>query len=481
MHAHRPGRLFGCLLVVALALGLGGCAGNNARLDTFDKGRGYGANDTFPVPDEIRDNVEFWRHVYGVWSRADVAIHDDRYMDIIYEVVRLPEPIQAGYTPAQKALIASRKAHHQGRVQALQQRVRDGRPLDAEDRALLDSFKQAGGVGALAGADERVRSQRGLRERFKRGVEISGRYDAEFREIMSRYGVPEDLAYLPHVESSFQTNARSSVGAGGVWQFMPATGRIYMTVNGTVDERFDPILAADGAARYLSEAHDRLGSWPLAVTSYNHGQGGMAKAKAIHGDDIGAIVERYQGPYFGFASRNFYSEFIAAREVASNAERYFPEGLAYEEPWTHDRLVLRHPMPAHHVASHYGVAGHQLADLNLHWQHRARAGVAQLPAGSTVWLPAGSLKRVASHPSPAAPAVAKAAPAPRKLAIAKSQPAVARSTSSSVRYHVVKPKETLYRVAVQNGLTVSELRKLNAMGPQDTVIRPGQKLKVPTS
>jgi membrane-bound lytic murein transglycosylase D len=416
--------------------------------------------------------------------------------------------------------VRARREAYSAQLRQLEDHIRTGQPLTAGDKALLAKFEQAGsGRGAVYGAADRVRSQRGLRERFHRGIEISGRYDPAFREIMRSHGVPEDLAYLPHVESSFQTNARSSVGAAGVWQFMPATGRMYMNVNDSVDDRFDPILAADGAARYLSQAHRRLGSWPLAITSYNHGQGGMANAKAQFGDDFGGIVKNYRGPYFGFSSRNFYAGFIAAREVTRNADRYFPEGVRREEPWPHDRLVLQHSMPVEHIAGHYGVAPYRLADLNMHWREPARDGRAHLPAGSTVWLPAGTKNRVASHPPPVPAAMVartgpKASPVTRQAVAKDERPAskptsakaattqvakvsakdagktsakqaataanaqAAKKTTPAARYHVVKPQETLYRVAVQNGLTVSELRKLNKMRPDDNNIRPGQKLKV---
>jgi membrane-bound lytic murein transglycosylase D len=502
-------RLVWALPVSVSVLLMAGCASHDLESKLGDTGqqtsRDYGDSHLFPVPAGIQDNVDFWRHVYGVWSRGEIAIHDDEHLGVIYEVARIPGPIQATYSESQKAWLKNRLDYHRSRLASLEQRVRENQTLTADDKALLEKFKRVGGVAALYGASERLRVQRGIREKFRRGVEISGRYDQIFREIMRRHGVPEDLAFLPHVESSFQTNARSSVGAGGVWQFMPATGRQYMNVNAQVDERFDPILAADGAARYLSAAYRRLGSWPLAITSYNHGKGGMASAKTQYGDDIGRIVKQYKGPAFGFASRNFYAEFVAAREVASHANRYFPEGVRYEEPWRHDRIALRDSMPADHLARHYGTSKQQLVELNLHWRDSVAKGSGHLPAGTTVWLPAGTTRRIASQPpaltrpvavaraepatSPAsAPAstraaVAKAAPTTKPVAASKSPVMAGAKTKAQpskpkTRYHVVQPQETLYRVAVQNGISVEELRKLNKMRPDDNKIRPGQKLIV---
>lgn len=515
------------LALLTGVLALVGCSssGGGGYVDGSipDRGHHYSSSAQFPIPPEIKPNVDFWRQVYGVWSRGQVAIHDDEHMDVIYEVVKLPAPIQAGFTPLQKNLVDSRVAYHRAKMRGVEERLLTNQPLSRDDKELLAKFEKSGGKGAIYGAEDRIRTQRGLRERFRRGVEISGRYDKAFREIMRANGVPEDLAYLPHVESSFQTNARSGVGAAGVWQFMPATGRVYgMDVNGSIDERLDPIVCANAAARYLSQGHAKLGSWPLAITSYNHGMGGMAKAKAAHGNDIGKIVENYQGRAFGFASRNFYAEFLAAREVASNASRYFPEGVHYEQPWPYDRLVLHSSMPAYHVARHYGVSTTTLASLNMAWKDPIVDGRTNLPGGHVVWLPAGATRRVASHPPPysasdsvmiARSSSPKPSPRPepvlaskaktstkpafsgktqkvamttnRKGKVTKSDPAglkpakgKSKATATPARYHVVKPQETLYRVATLNGLSVAELRKLNKMGPNDNHIQPGQKLKV---
>ncbi|ESQ09325.1 MAG: transglycosylase SLT domain-containing protein [Thiohalocapsa sp. PB-PSB1] len=488
----QPPLLFSRLVAPTLAilglLLLVGCAGGGGKKADLSEQPTWASSSTFPVPPELRDNVDFWRHVYGIWGRGQVAFHDNKHLGVIYEVAELPGPVGNGaYSKRQRAWVNMRTDDYAARLKVLERNLAEGRPLSSDQKQLLAKFDRAGGRAALIGAEQRVRGQRGLRERFRAGIEISGRYDAVFRDIMRRNGVPEDLAYLPHVESSFQTHARSKVGAGGVWQFMPATARQYMTLNSAVDERFDPILAADGAARYLSQAYRKLGSWPLAITSYNHGQGGMAKAKAIYGDDIGRIATRYNGRAFGFASRNFYSEFVAAREVASNPERYFPEGVQYEQPWNHDRLVLRYPLPASHIARHYGTSTARLSGLNLHWNQHVRAGDKSLPAGSTVWLPGGSLQRVASQPPPMPKPVVIAKTEPKAhLTLAKSEKPAAEDRSaakpkpkaSATRYHVVQPEETLYRVALSNGISVTELRRLNKMRPGDSTIRPGQRLKV---
>ena len=382
------------LFVLAL---LAGCSSTpEQRAVTTTEYERVPSSEAFPVPPEIQGNVDFWRNVYAKWGRGQVAIHDDEYLDVVYEVVNLSGTNPDGYTSDQQALIRGRVASWQGRLRTMQDKAARGESLNSDEAALRDRLVASGGTRAIHGADERVRPQRGLRERFRRGVEVSGRYEGRFREAFRSAGLPEDLVFLPHVESSYQLSARSTAGATGVWQFMPATGRSYMHVGSAVDERLDPVVSAKAAARYLGEAHSRLGTWPLAITSYNHGVGGMARAKAEQGTDFGRIVRHYQGPAFKFASRNYYAEFLAAREIASHPDKYYP-GIVLQPPMTEERVVLQTSTPASQVAGRYGVSLDRLATVNLAWLASARSGQAVLPAGHTVWLPAGSTQRVAGR------------------------------------------------------------------------------------
>jgi membrane-bound lytic murein transglycosylase D len=273
-------------------------------------------------------------------------VHDDRYLNVVYEIVNLPGGITPSYTPMQQDLIRERRGYWQYRLQELGRKVARGLSLDPDDQALIQYIAtNSGSTSAVYGAGERVRIQRGQRERFKRGLEISGRYDAVFRDIFRQAGLPEDLAYLPHVESSFQANAHSSAGAVGIWQFTRSAARVFMNVDGAVDERLNPVASARGAARYLRYAYDRLGSWPLALTAYNHGIAGMQRARDAFGTDFMRIVYYYNSPQFGFASRNFYAEFLAARDVARQPERFFPEGVRYERPLNRYGGFLGQNMP----------------------------------------------------------------------------------------------------------------------------------------
>jgi membrane-bound lytic murein transglycosylase D len=182
-----------------------------------------------------------------------------------------------------------------------------------------------------------------------------------------------------------------------MWQFMPGTARHFGMLNAAVDERRDPVASAQGAARYLGNAHDQLGSWPLALTSYNHGVGGMKRAQEAFGNDFVAITRNYSGASFGFASRNFYAEFLAAREIARNPQRFFREGIRYEPPLDLDRVRLRQTVNTMTLANYYDVSPWELTNLNKAWNPAAQNSQIPLPAGTLVWLPAGTVARLAQR------------------------------------------------------------------------------------
>ena len=242
----------------------------------------------FPVPRGLESSVEFWTQIFTRYSVADVVLFDPVDPSMIYRIVRAPE-------------------NDQGRATVERERARV-----VADYDLIDD-------------ETRIRSQRGAKEHFAEGLRISGRYIAQMQKIFLAEGVPVELAYLPLVESSFNIRARSGVGALGMWQFMPETGKKFMRVDAAVDERRDPMASTGAAARLLKQNYRILGNWPLAVTAYNHGTEGIFRGiKAVESDNLVDLIQGYQSPTFGFASKNFYAEFLAVVAIATNRDSYFP-------------------------------------------------------------------------------------------------------------------------------------------------------------
>jgi membrane-bound lytic murein transglycosylase D len=382
-------------LVALLALLLGS-AGPAAAAD---------GGDVFPCASALREGVDFWKNVWTRWTRAQVVLHDTDHPSIVYDVLDLPPPVSEIYTDGQREFVKARREALEQRLAAIEAKVAGAETLTDDEKALALKITEVAGGGAIFGASQRVRSQRGLRERFRRGLEISARYHDAFVAVFREAGLPDGLADLPHVESSYQVTARSSAGAVGVWQFTRGAARKFMRLTPGLDERLDPVAAARGAARYLKAAYDELGSWPLAITSYNHGIEGMKAARDRFGLDFERILNEYDGRTFGFASKNFYKEFLAAREVVNDQAAYFPEGLNPESPLAHERVTIERPMSPALVASRYAVPLNTLVDLNPAWTARALRGSSPLPAGTEVWLPKGTLGHVASvGKKPRAPA-----------------------------------------------------------------------------
>lgn len=428
-------------------------AGAMVEPDTYHSHAAHDA--VFPLQPALEPAVEFWVKVFAEWRRDQLALHDAEHLGVVYRILQIPGPVAEGLTTAQRDWVRAQNERLAADLRRLAADHAAKRPLDAHQQKLAEAIRRGG--GKIADAADRVRSQRGTRERFLRGLEISGQYERGFRAIFRAQGLPEDLAYLPHVESSFQIGARSSVGAAGVWQFMPATARSFMTVNQTVDERLNPFTAAQAAARYLAGAHRDLGSWPLAVTSYNHGIGSMRRAQARFGNDFARIVREYDAPSFGFASRNFYPEFLAVRRIAQAPQKYFPEGVRYHAPLKLSPVVLKQPLHAQDISRQAGMPLATLAELNPGWSQRALKGAAKLPAGISIWLPADK-------------AVAGFSGGSRRTQVAQV---------SAAGTHRVAAGESLWSIARRHGTSVANLSAHNGLDPGRAHLRVGQVLALP--
>jgi membrane-bound lytic murein transglycosylase D len=275
--------------------------------------------DHFAHPAALEPDIRFWIRVYTEVTTDQGLLHDDWNLSLVYEVLRF-DPVSS---PSQRERrVAEAKVHYA----ALLRRFAAGATADLtpHEKRILDAFGDKPRPQDFLDAIDRLRFQLGQADRFHEGLIRSAAWETHIASVLKRHGVPEEIAALPHVESSFNPEAYSKVGAAGLWQFMPSTAKRFMRVDGIVDERLDPYSATEAAANLMLYNYRLLGSWPLTVTAYNHGPGGLRRAQDELGtSDIAVIVKRYQGATFGFASRNFYVAFLAALEVDRHAEKYF--------------------------------------------------------------------------------------------------------------------------------------------------------------
>lgn len=423
------------------------------------------ADGPFPRPASLQENVDFWKHVFATYSRHQIVIHDAERPGRLYSILDFRREAAVLSENELWRLEQSAEAAELRRIRGILERLHqrpDGSQLTVEEiriRSLLADDPRRDRF--LRAADpKRLRSQRGIRERFLEGVQRSHRYLPRMERIFRSEKVPIELTRLPLVESSFNTFAYSKVGAAGMWQFMPATGRIFLRIDDAVDERLDPFVATRAAARFLRQNYDRLGTWPLAITAYNHGPGGMARAVRETGTtDIGEIVRRYDGPAFGFASRNFYAEFLAALDVHRDYRAHFGD-VPLDAELDAEEVVLTKHVALSAVHRCAGVDMGELKELNPALRPAAYSGSRWLPSGYGVRLPRHSTRRF--------------------LECYASLPATAKSerSPSSARSHVVRRGETLSTIARRYGTSTRTLQRANGLRSPNHV-RVGQRLKIP--
>src|SRR5580700_6072633 len=272
-----------------------------------------------PRPPELERDVQFWIRVYSEVDTNGGFLHDQYNLGVVYETLHFTPNTSPREREHLVDQARSRYAAALRRIAA----AKDG-PLSDDDQRIKDMWGAEGRPSRLLEATDDIRFQLGQADRFREGLIRSGAWETHIAETLANLGLPAELAVLPHVESSFNPAAYSKVGAAGLWQFMRSTGRRYMRIDGAVDDRLDPFRSTEAAAQLLAYNYRVLGSWPLALTAYNHGTAGVRHAKeTLATDDIVRIVRSYTGRTFGFASRNFYVSFLAALEIDRNPEKYF--------------------------------------------------------------------------------------------------------------------------------------------------------------
>ena len=409
------------------------------------------AGDAFPRPADLEHDVAFWRRIYTQVTTNGGLIHDPVRLDIVYEQMEFPDDIAA--RERSKRIDATKKKYSR----ILERLASGAENLDAEEQRVLALWPKGTKRARFEQAAEDVRFQLGQADRFLEGVIRSGAYKEHIATTFEKMGLPRELSALPHVESSFNTYAYSKVGAAGMWQFMRSTGRRYLRIDATIDERLDPYRSTEAAARFLEQNYIVLGSWPLALTAYNHGPAGMRRAQEQLGtSDISTIVRNYQSRTFGFASRNFYVAFLAALEIDSDPEKFFGKINMHPKDTSHV-LVLPSYVPAAQLAAALELERETLRRLNPSLLPSVWSGTRHVPRGFELRLPSTIDPKTATA----------------RLAAAEKFDAQVADTQ-----HRVRSGETLSGIATRYGTTIARLADMNGLR-QPYRIHAGQVLSLP--
>jgi len=411
----------------------------------------------FPRPKALERDVNFWISVFTEYSTSEGVLHDNRNLAVVYEKIDLPENASRR---TRNRLSKARREYYQKILRALANGKRDN--LSAQEYRVLEMWPADVSDKELLTAASRIRFQLGLSDRFREGLQRSGRWRNHVNAEFSRLGVPHELAALPHVESSYNPDARSHVGASGIWQFTRSTGRRFLQVDHILDERNDPFLATTAAAKLLAYNYSITGNWPMAITAYNHGLSGARRAMRQYGDNAYTeILRHYKSRTFGFASRNFYVAFLAAMQIDQNPQAYFP-GLVPDRPVDYATMLLPAYIPADKLAAALKVQERDLARHNPAIQATVWQGSKNLPLNFELRMPNNMLS--------------------------DSLPALMANLSADARFdeqlpdlfHTIRRGDTLSQIADEYRTRVSTLVALNNLGNSNR-IRAGQQLRLPAA
>jgi len=288
------------------------------------------------------------------------------------------------------------------------------------------------------------------RSTFERWLKRSGRYMDLFRSVLQREGLPPDLVHLVFVESGFNMNARSVSAAVGPWQFVRGTAKLFgLTVDQWVDERKDPEKATVAAARYLKHLYSIFGDWPLAIASYNAGEGTVLRAVKAQG------TTNYWDLKLPRQTEDYVPQFMAALAIARDPAKYGFDGVELDDPMAFDEIAVKGPVDLRAVARMAGCSYEELKELNPAVRHSAARGANGI---TTLRVPPGKGEEL----------------------MKRMQGGERLPTVNLTLRHKVRKAETLQSIARQYAVSARDLARINGIGKKRP-LRRGMMLTVPGS
>ena len=286
-----------------------------------------------------------------------------------------------------------------------------------------------------------------------------------FEEMLDRYNLPVELKYLAIVESALNPVAVSRAGAVGLWQFMPATGRIYgLNPGQAVDDRRDPFKSTEAACRHFIDLYNRFGDWNLVLAAYNAGSGSVSRAIRRAGGETDYWKVQ---PFLPRETQNYVPAFIAISYVMNHHKDYnlFPVNPPFDY-YELDTVTVRGFLTLDYLSEKLNIDRESLGFLNPALKNGSIYASATEP-----WY------LILPRPSVGAFLANTALFYAEMEELSKSQVAQTTAVSSSGRVHVVKRGESLGVIANRYRVSVSALKAKNNL--KSNMIHPGQRLIIP--
>jgi membrane-bound lytic murein transglycosylase D len=356
------------------------------------------------------------------------------------------------------------------------------------------------------------------RDFFIASYRRSGRYRTAIVAELRQAGLPEELSWLPLIESGFKVRALSRARALGLWQFIPSTGyKFGLSRDKYVDERLDPEKATTAAIAYMKELHQIFGDWTTVLAAYNCGEGRVLRVireqNIQYLDNFWDLYERL--PY---ETARYVPRFLATLHVIQNMEKYGMDGIEADPPYEFEKFEITKQVHLKHVADAIDVSENTLAELNPELRYRIippERYTLRIPPGTTSELIAGLQSIPVSQPPTRAFVYHRVRRGETLSTIARKYRTYVRSimrannlrsshyivagrllkipqrgysyssssstSSSSVSksktVHVVSRGDSLWIIAKRYRTTVREIQEINSL--RSTQLHIGQVLKLP--
>lgn len=317
-----------------------------------------------------------------------------------------------------------------------------------------------------------------------------------FEDALEAYGVPLELKYLPVIESALNPKATSRVGAAGLWQFMPSTGKQYgLEINSLVDERRDPVKSSYAAAKYLRDLYRIYGDWSLVIAAYNCGPENVRKAiQRANGETDYWVIY----PFLPRETKGYVPAFIAANYVMTYYCDHNICPMRTTLPAKTDTVQVSRDIHLKQIAEVCGVDIEELRALNPQYRKDIVNGNSK---PSAIRLPISVVNSFISNEDSIynyqadqlftrrslveVDETSQPSYSPSKKSHSRGSKASSRKQSRKEKRNkkkkggksvTIKSGDTLSEIAERNHTTVKKLRKLNGISGNN--IRAGKKIKV---
>lgn len=299
-----------------------------------------------------------------------------------------------------------------------------------------------------------------------------------FEQALDKYGMPMELKYLPVIESALNPTAVSRAGATGLWQFMLDTAKgMGLEVNSLVDQRRDPYLASDAAARYLKQLYNSYGDWSLAIAAYNCGPGNVNKALRRAGGGKKDFWEIY--PFLPRETRDYIPAFIAANYAMNYYDKHNISPALASRPIITDTVHINKRVHFQQISDVMGIPMDELRILNPQYRTDLIPGdirpYALILPNIQAYCYIANEDSIVNH---------NAELYARRDVVEPSTGATVTTSDGGqyveevvVKYHKVRRGETLSSIARRYGVTQQSIRRTNGIGRK---VRRGQTLKINT-